>query len=83
MISMGMHSGRDFLAEHHADDGGLRVQGGRQRHDRTASPTRAHAPNFSLPRAIEQGGRANPLVVSDLSLPVIDRSLQAFAHRQG
>jgi pyrrolidone-carboxylate peptidase len=83
VISMGVHSGVHFLAEHHADDGGLRVENGRQRHDDAATPTRAQPANFSLPRAIEQGGRAKALVVGELSLPVIDRSLQAFAHRRG
>jgi pyrrolidone-carboxylate peptidase len=83
VISMGVHGGADFLAEHHADDGGLRVENGRQRHDGTAVPTRSLPPNFSLPRAIDHGSRANPAVVSDLSVPAVDRSLQAFAHRRG
>ncbi len=82
VLSMGVHGGSDFLAEHHADDGGLRVDGERQRHDDAALPTRTLPPNFALPRAIEKGARPQPVGLGDLGLAPADRSVHAFARRR-
>jgi pyrrolidone-carboxylate peptidase len=83
VISMGVHGGSDFLAEHRADDGGLRVDAnGKQVHDDEHLQTRQHADNYALPRAIERGARPAAVSVNDLGLHTIDRSLQAFAGRR-
>ncbi len=53
VISMGVHGGPFHLAEHHADDGGLRIdERGRPGHDGGVAPTRDLPANYALPRAL-------------------------------
>jgi pyrrolidone-carboxylate peptidase len=83
VLSMGVHGGREFLAEHHADDGGLRVgEDGQQRHDPHATSTRAHPDNHSLGRAILRGSQPVPVGLNDLGLAPGATSLHAFARRR-
>ena len=55
VINMGVHGGADFIAEHHADDGGINVVDGKQVHDDAFGPRVNLADNFALPRAIQRG----------------------------
>jgi hypothetical protein len=53
VLSLGVHKGGVWLAEHHADDGGLGDRDGRPVHEKGA-PARTVMPNnFSLVRALE------------------------------
>ncbi|MHB8875783.1 MAG: hypothetical protein ACYC8T_19015 [Myxococcaceae bacterium] len=57
VISMGVNpGGSTYLAEHHADDGGLRSDDGRQVHDDSRAGAFNLPDNYSLPRAIHGGG---------------------------
>ncbi len=67
VVSMGVHSGKEYLAEHHADDGGLRHEAGRLVHDYSRQPQHNLADNYALPRAILQGDKLRrSLSVTDL-----------------
>jgi len=55
VISMGVHRGTDFLVEHRADDGALRLDGDRFAHDETAPERTRLADNFALATAIHRG----------------------------
>ncbi len=71
VISMGVNpGGSTFLAEHHADDGGLRNEGGRQIHDDASTPRNNLGDNYSLPRAINGGG-APRVAAADLSASAV------------
>ena len=62
VLSMGVAGGPDFMAEFHADDGGLELTGG-ARHADYRQPTTSHPDNYSLARAIHLGSarqRSNP-----------------------
>lgn len=61
VINMGVHGGADFIAEHHADDGGIDVRNGRQVHDDMQGPRTNLPDNFALPRAIQRGGQRQTL----------------------
>ena len=57
VISMGVNpGGSTYLAEHHADDGGIRNDNGRQVHDESEGARLNLGDNYSLPRAIFGGG---------------------------
>lgn len=65
-LSLGVHGGSSFLAEHHADDGGLVIDAqGKARHDDAKAPTTAFLDNYALARAIQQGGARGPARVAD------------------
>ena len=58
VISMGVNpGGTTYLAEHHADDGGIRNEAGRQVHDGSEGARLNLSDNYSLPRAIFGGPR--------------------------
>ena len=58
VLSMGVAVGReDFLAEHHADDGGLDKSG--KKHQDGAAPRRDMPDNYALARGILDGQRGN------------------------
>jgi hypothetical protein len=58
VLSLGVAVGRDdFLAEHHADDGGLDASG--RHHDDGAAPRQDMHDNYALPRAIAAGQSAD------------------------
>ena len=62
VLSMGVAGGPDFMAEFHADDGGLELTSG-ARHAGYRQPTTSHPDNYSLARAIHLGSagqRSNP-----------------------
>jgi hypothetical protein len=63
---MGVHGGPQFLVEHHADDGGLRIDAnGSAHHDDAKAPTTAFADNYALARAVHAGVNRGPLRVAD------------------
>ena len=65
-LSLGVHGGSSFLAEHHADDGGLVIDAhGRARHDDAKAPSMAFLDNYALARAIHAGGARGPARVAD------------------
>ncbi|OGQ16914.1 MAG: hypothetical protein A2138_16630 [Deltaproteobacteria bacterium RBG_16_71_12] len=65
-LALGVHGGATFLAEHHADDGGLVIDAqGKARHDDNKQPTMAFLDNYALARAIHTGGQRGPARVAD------------------
>lgn len=65
-LALGVHGGSTFLAEHHADDGGLVIDAqGKARHDDNKQPTQAFLDNYALARAIHAGGQRGPARVAD------------------
>jgi len=65
VLSMGVAGGRNYMAEHHADDGGLRRRPGeRLTHDGMARPSESLADNFALARALVAGARPGISVAS-------------------
>lgn len=56
ILSMGVAGPGAYLAEHHADDGGMRAAGGGFKHVDGAPEEHAFADNYSLARAILRGG---------------------------
>lgn len=65
-LSLGVHGGSCFLAEHHADDGGLVIDAhGRARHDDAKTPSMAFLDNYALARAIHAGGKRGSARVAD------------------
>lgn len=65
-LALGVHGGGTFLAEHHADDGGLVIDAqGKARHDDNKQPTMAFLDNYALARAIHSGGQRGPARVAD------------------
>lgn len=86
VLSMGVHGGSSFVAEHHADDANLVVVDGRQqRSEQAGDPAaRVNLPdNFALPRAIHRGAQPRPVGLADVGDGSVDRSLQAVAARPG
>ncbi len=65
-LALGVHGGSTFLAEHHADDGGLVIDAqGKARHDDNKQPTVAFLDNYALARAIHAGAQRGPARVAD------------------
>ncbi len=65
-LALGVHGGSTFLAEHHADDGGLVIDAqGKARHDDNKQPSVAFLDNYALARAIHAGGQRGPARVAD------------------
>ena len=58
VLSMGVHGGSEYKAEWHADDGGLREDGGKFFHDGALQARRNMPDNRSLARAILAGQSA-------------------------
>jgi pyrrolidone-carboxylate peptidase len=67
VLAMGVAGGPDFMAEFHADDGGLDLTSG-ARHDGYRQPTTSHAPNYSLARAIHMGSVSQRSNARDLHI---------------
>jgi pyrrolidone-carboxylate peptidase len=67
VLAMGVAGGPDFMAEFHADDGGLDLAGG-ARHAGYRQPTVSHPPNYSLARAIHVGSEGQRSNVRDLHI---------------
>jgi pyrrolidone-carboxylate peptidase len=65
VLSMGVAGGRAFMAEFHADDGGLAGGAAQPRHDDGAPASTNLPDNYALARAIRRG--AEPVGVSPLS----------------
>ncbi len=58
VLSLGVSAAAPaYLAEHHADNGGLALRDGRFVHDASQDPTVSLPDNFSLARAIHSAGR--------------------------
>ncbi len=58
VLSLGVHRGALWIAEHHADDVRLGERDGLPAHDDNAPPRTVMANNFALPRALHRGGLA-------------------------
>ena len=63
---MGVHSGANFIAEHHADDGGITTTDGKQAHSDGQAPKIQLNDNYALPRAILKGSQPKPVSLSSL-----------------
>lgn len=71
-LALGVHGGPTFLAEHHADDGGLVIDAqGKAKHDDNKQPTTAFLDNYALARAIHAGGQHGPARVADARTGIV------------
>ena len=52
VLSMGVHSASIYEVEFHADDGGMKRDGGAPVHRGGAAPKETHPANYSLARAL-------------------------------
>ncbi|MDP2345944.1 MAG: hypothetical protein Q8O67_33700 [Deltaproteobacteria bacterium] len=59
VLSMGVHKGSAWIAEHHADDARLGERDGLPAHDKQAVARTTMPDNFSLARAIQRGADAD------------------------